>query len=243
MTITATAAAEQPGADPAPQSSAAARHRGDRGLLLTVALLSALLIALLVVLVIAGLDVRHRDAREAARRDAAAAATVAVPKVGSYSYTSFDADAAAAKAVLTQSFAAQYDRIIAPTKTLAEQQKAVVRSAVRQAQVINVDSDSQVKVLVLFDQQTTAARLSAPMLQGYAFTALMQKQGGRWLMAALETAVTGGTLAQNGLPTTASSPPTPTPLPTPSPTATPTARAPSAAASTGPAPAASSRAP
>jgi len=184
--------AGDPAAAPVGDVDASPSHRGRRSRLpLLVAALAALLIATLVLALLVLLDVRHRDARERARSAAVAAAVLAIPRIGSYSYQSFAGDMAAARAVLTPAYAASYDRLVGPQQRLVDQQKAVVRSTVRQAQAISVDSETQVKVLVFFDQQTTSARLAAPAEKPNAFVAVMQRQGdGRWLVANLDSAVT-----------------------------------------------------
>lgn len=170
------------------REAVASRRRG-RVLPLVAAALLALLLALVVSDLLLLRDVRRADRVERARLGAVAAALAAVPRIGSYGYETFEADRAAARPLLTATQAAEYDRLLESRKGQVDEQRAVVRSVVRQAQAIEADSDRQVRVLLFVDQTTTSAGLSAPSATPYAFVAVMQRQDdGRWLVGALNTA-------------------------------------------------------
>ena len=128
----------------------------------------------------------HSRAVSAARDDAVAAATVAVPQVASYDYRTFDADTTRAAKLLTASFRKDYLDVQQKTvRTPAVQYKASVTADLVAIGAIS-GSTSDVKMLVFLDQTTKNTKLAAPKLSQNRLHVEMRKVGGKWLIAHLD---------------------------------------------------------
>jgi Mce-associated membrane protein len=121
-----------------------------------------------------------------ARTSAAIAATTGVTAVLSYSYKSFNADAAKGEAALTGSFRGEYTQLMAKeVASVAKQQQATTSAQVASSSVISA-TPSTVKMLLFVDQTTTATSFSGPKLDGGRVVVTLNKTGGKWLISAIQ---------------------------------------------------------
>lgn len=148
--------------------------------------IAAVLVLLVVAATLLTLTLRTQDAVQAARVDALAAARDAVPKLLSYDYQKLDADFAAAKAVTTGDFAAQYaktsETVVRP---LAVEVKGVVQATVVGSGVIEAEPDS-VRLVLFVNQATTSTKVDGTKLDRNRVTVTMAKVGDRWLVSAVQ---------------------------------------------------------
>jgi Mce-associated membrane protein len=149
------------------------------------ALLAGLLVLTLTALAAFGLvALRVRsDARvEAARGEAVAAAQGSAVSILSYDYRHLDADFAAARKVLTGSFARDYtattSKVVRPG---AVQYHAVVKAEVAAESVVSATAN-QVVVLLFVNQTTTSTRLDGPRVDLNRVRLTMVKVDGDWLV-------------------------------------------------------------
>lgn len=184
------ASAEGTTADAAADTSAATsppvpRRRGMPGWLRMG--LVALLVAALGVT--GGLLLQHRDhvARQRASAAALAAARTAAVTVLSYDYRHLDRDFAAASALTTAPFTAEYQRTTTKAvRPVATTTKATVTAAVSAAGVVRAARD-RVVVLVFVNQTTQSSRLERPQLDQNRVELTMVRGGdGRWLLAGVK---------------------------------------------------------
>jgi len=168
-------------AEPADRAPAARRGRSPRWL--------AIVLGVLVLAGAAALVVAVRlpsGAGSVGERDQAlSAAKTETSLILSYSYTSFDADVAKAKAVLTGRAASDYatamDKTIKPT---AVKVKAVVQAQTDGAGVESVSPDGrQVTVVVFGEQKVTNSSLSAPRTDLFRVRATLDLVSGHWLVS------------------------------------------------------------
>jgi Mce-associated membrane protein len=129
----------------------------------------------------------HSDSRvEAARSQAMAAAQRDAVTILSYDYRHLDADFAAARKVLTGSFASDYrattSKVVRPG---AEQYHAVVKAEVAAGSVVSASAD-QVVVLLFVNQTTTSTRLDGPRVDLNRVRLTLVPVDGRWLVKNVE---------------------------------------------------------
>jgi Mce-associated membrane protein len=148
-------------------------------------LLAGLLVLALTALAACGLVAYHArsEARvEAARGQAVAAAQVSAVAILSYDYRHLDADFAAARKVLTGSFARDYvattSKVVRPG---AVQYHAVVKAEVAAESVISATA-GQVDVLLFVNQTTTSTRLDGPRVDLNRVRLTLVKVDGSWLV-------------------------------------------------------------
>ncbi len=106
-------------------------------------------------------------------------------KIYSFDYTRLDQNEAAAKAVITPAFDAQFEALFQQVRTLAPQQKAVVTATVNTSAVRSVTGDTA-QVLVFLDQQATRAADGGRAQQLAAagrLTVTAQQVDGTWKVA------------------------------------------------------------
>jgi len=119
------------------------------------------------------------------RDQALSAAKTEVPLILSYSYKTFDADVAKAKAQLTGRAVTDYGSAMASSiKPTALKAKAVVQAQTDGAGVESVSPDGQqVTVVVFGEQKVTNSSLSAPRTDLFRVRATLNLVSGRWLVA------------------------------------------------------------
>jgi Mce-associated membrane protein len=129
----------------------------------------------------------HRDSQvETARSQALAAAQREAVTILSYDYRHLDADFAAARKVLTGSFARDYrattSKVVRPG---AEQYHAVVKAEVAAGSVVS-GSANQVVVLLFVNQTTTSTRLEGPRVDLNRVRLTLVRVDGSWLVKNVE---------------------------------------------------------
>jgi Mce-associated membrane protein len=119
------------------------------------------------------------------RDRALSAAKSEVPLILSYSYRSFDADVAKAKAQLTGRAVTDYTIAMAQTiKPAAIKVKAVVQAQTDGAGVESVSPDGkQVTFVVFGEQKVTNSSLAAPRTDLFRVRATLDLVGGHWLIS------------------------------------------------------------
>jgi len=122
-------------------------------------------------------------ARSAALQDAKDEA----PTLFSYDYRRLDKDLAAARAVTTGDFTAQYDQVSVPAvKPLAAKYQVVVKATVLAGSVVDDSKPSQIKVLLFLDQVVKNTQLAAPRLDTNRTVLTMQRVGSGWKVAGVD---------------------------------------------------------
>jgi Mce-associated membrane protein len=119
------------------------------------------------------------------RDRALSAAKSEVPVILSYSYRSFDADVAKARAQLTGRAVTDYTTAMAQTiKPTAIKVKAVVQAQTDGAGVESVSPDGkQVTFVVFGEQKVTNSSLAAPRTDLFRVRATLDLVGGHWLIS------------------------------------------------------------
>lgn len=153
-----------------------------------VRVLSALAVLLLVADVALGvlwLSRRaHRDALDAARADAVAAARQELVNLDSISADTVDKDLAAVLAGTTGTFRDQFKRSQADLKALILEHKTRSSAVVKSAGVVRVDTSSAT-VLVATDRTVSDSTTPNGQVVNERWTVDLEKHGGRWLVADL----------------------------------------------------------
>jgi Mce-associated membrane protein len=129
----------------------------------------------------------HSDSQvETARSQALAAGQRDAVTILSYDYRHLDADFAAARKVLTGSFARDYrattSKVVRPG---AEQYHAVVKAEVAAGSVVSASAD-QVVVLLFVNQTTTSTRLDGPRVDLNRVRLTLVQVDGSWLVKNVE---------------------------------------------------------
>jgi Mce-associated membrane protein len=109
----------------------------------------------------------------------------ALKTIYSFDYTRLDQNETAARAVITPSFADQFDELFKQVRQLAPQQQAVVTATVNLSAVKSIDGDTAV-LLVFLDQQATRAQSGTQPQQLAAagrLTVTAQRVDGQWKVA------------------------------------------------------------
>lgn len=180
-----TAVLDRPAVTPHPADKEPRRPRTRRD---TVVLAVAVLVTLALAGAAALVGYRAWDAARAedARRTALGAAQAHAQEILSYDYRRLDKDFRNARAVITGSFADDYDattdKVVRPT---AEKYKAVVKADVASASVVSASSD-RVVVLLYVNQTTTSTRLDGPKVDLNRVRMTLQRVGGDWLVSDID---------------------------------------------------------
>jgi Mce-associated membrane protein len=119
------------------------------------------------------------DRREAAGRDALAAATAATQAIFSYDYHQFDASVANGRQFVTGQFAKEYQQTTANLKPTAVKEQAVVRAQVSAASVVSA-AQSRVDVLVYVNQYRKNANISGEKVDQNRVVLTMARDGRDW---------------------------------------------------------------
>lgn len=144
-----------------------------------------LALAAAALLAVVARHVSSRNAADAARHDAVAAAVRETRAAMSYSYKTLGHDVAVAEQGLTPSFRADYEKTIATSvRSLAEKYQATTAATVA-ASGVTTASPSRARVLLFVDAVSNNTQLKAPRLDRYRINVSMQKIGGRWLISNL----------------------------------------------------------
>jgi Mce-associated membrane protein len=171
--------------DSGTRSPSAAVRRSQHPAWIVVAL-AASLVAVLAACVLAAVTTRHQRADLRAGDAALAAAKPDTVKILSYDYRHLDADFAAASAVTTGSFRADYQATTAKAvKALATQTNAVVVARVVAGGVVDSTAD-RATLLLFVNQTTTSNRLSAAKTDLTRVLVTMTKSGSRWLVSGVK---------------------------------------------------------
>jgi Mce-associated membrane protein len=154
---------------------------------------STVLVTLVVVLTLACatltlLGVRHRQHRTAldrARTEAVAAGRQAIINLDAISAATLDADLKRIQAVSTGKFKELFTKSEATLRDLYPKQKTTSRGTIQAAAVVSSDLDTAT-LLIASDRSVTDAQNTKPVTQTSRWEVVMEKHGGRWLMADLE---------------------------------------------------------
>jgi Mce-associated membrane protein len=109
----------------------------------------------------------------------------ALKTIYSFDYTRLDQNETAARAVITPSFAGQFDELFTQVRQLAPQQQAVVTATVNLSAVTSINGDTAV-LLVFLDQQATRAQPGTQPQQLAAagrLTVTANRVDGQWKIA------------------------------------------------------------
>ncbi len=119
------------------------------------------------------------------QRGAMRAAASNAATVFSYSYRTLPADQAAARAVITSRFAAEYTRVMADAAPKATAAKLTLAASVRASSLVSLTKDRAV-VLLFIDALTTAAGSSQQHLDQNRVLMTMTRKDGRWIVSKVD---------------------------------------------------------
>lgn len=158
----------------------------SRGLTAVAAVL-LVLAAVLAVLYFAKVRPDHRrDLQLArARTEALAAGRQAILDLDAISAPTLDKDLKRVEAVSTGKFKDLFTKSESTLRELYPKQKTASTGTVRSAAVVSYDTDT-VTLLVASDRNVTDISNVKPVLQTSRWELVMEKHGGKWLMADLE---------------------------------------------------------
>ncbi len=106
------------------------------------------------------------------------------PTLFSYDYRTLDKDLAAARAVTTGAFTAQFDSVSVPAvKPLAVKYQVIVSAKVLAATVVDNSNLKQIKVMLFLDQVVKNSQLAAPRLDANRTILTMVPLGKGWKVA------------------------------------------------------------
>jgi Mce-associated membrane protein len=113
------------------------------------------------------------------------------PVLFSYDYRKLDKDLAAARAVTTGAFTADYDQVSVPAvKPLATKYQVVVVASVLGSSVVDDSAGasdlSKIKVLLFLNQTVKNSQLAAPRVDANRTVLTMQKVGAGWKVAGVD---------------------------------------------------------
>ena len=109
------------------------------------------------------------------------------PVLFSYDYRKLDKDLAAARAVTTGAFTADYDQVSVPAvKPLATKYKVVVVASVLGGSVVDDSKPTTIKVLLFLNQTVKNSQLAAPRVDANRTVLTMQKVGTGWKVAGVD---------------------------------------------------------
>jgi len=127
---------------------------------------------------------QHRAAeqRDAAVRQATAAASAAAQAIFSYDYRSFDSSVANGRSFATGDFADEYAKTTAALKTNAVKEQAVVRAAVSATGVISSSTD-KVELLLYLNQYRRNTNVTGEKVDQNRVVLTMLHVDGAWKVA------------------------------------------------------------
>jgi Mce-associated membrane protein len=109
------------------------------------------------------------------------------PVLFSYDYRKLDKDLAAARAVTTGAFTADYDQVSVPAvKPLAAKYQVVVVASVLGGSIVDDSKPSSIKVLLFLNQTVKNSQLAAPRVDANRTVLTMQKVGTSWRVAGVD---------------------------------------------------------
>ncbi|MHA6792695.1 hypothetical protein ACVGVM_04125 [Pseudonocardia bannensis] len=165
--------------------------RSRRVVLMAVA--AVLLLAVAVVAAVANAQLRGAPAAQnTALVDVGATAQVsgqlgdALERVYSYDFARLDQNEADARAVITEEFGAQFDRLFGQVRELAPQQQAVVTATVTMSAVQRIEGD-RATVFVFMDQQATRAADARQLAAAGRLTVTGRLVDGQWKIADVQS--------------------------------------------------------
>ena len=126
------------------------------------------------------------DSVATSNRQAASAAGSAAQTIFSFTYDKLPEHLTASKALMTKSFAKQFDKIAPALTELAPQRKIQVQAVARNAGAMECGdtcSPTKANILVFVDQARLIGTSKEPTVFGNRITVSMVKQHGSWLVA------------------------------------------------------------
>jgi Mce-associated membrane protein len=129
---------------------------------------------------------RGSDDVATSNEQAATAAGTAAQTIFSFTYDKLPEHLKDSKALMTKSFAKQFDKIAPALTELAPQRKIQVQAVTRDAgasQCGDSCSSKKANILVFVDQARLVGGAKEPTVFGNRISVSMVKQGGRWLVA------------------------------------------------------------
>ena len=121
----------------------------------------------------------------AARTGALAAGRQAIINLDAISAKTLDADLKRVEAVSTGKFKDLFTKSETTLRDLYPRQQTGSTGTIRSAAVVSTDTDS-VTLLIASDRSVTDVTHKTPVLQTSRWEIVMEKHGGKWLMADLE---------------------------------------------------------
>jgi Mce-associated membrane protein len=119
------------------------------------------------------------ERRDAAGREALAAAGPATQAIFSYDYRRFDASVANGTQFVTGTFAKEYAETTAGLKPAAEKEQAVVRAEVSAASVVSAASD-RVEILLYVNQYRRNVNITGEKVDQNRVVLTLVPVGGQW---------------------------------------------------------------
>lgn len=153
------------------------------GVLLVLVVVLALLAVVLTVIGLA--HRRHRDALDRARAAAVQAGRQELLNLDALSAKTLDADLKRVQDGATGKFKDLFTKSEATLRELYPKQQTASTGTVRAAAVVSSDLDTAT-LLIATDRSVTDVTTTTPALQTSRWEAVMEKHGGRWLLADLE---------------------------------------------------------
>ncbi len=129
---------------------------------------------------------RSNDKVATSNEQATAAAGAAAETIFSFTYDKLPEHLKASKALMTTSFAKQFDKIAPALTELAPQRKIQVQAVARNAGAVACGdncSANRANILVFVDQARLVGNSKEPTVFGNRITVLMVKQHGSWLVS------------------------------------------------------------
>jgi Mce-associated membrane protein len=129
---------------------------------------------------------RGNDDVATSNEQAATAAGTAAQTIFSFTYDKLPEHLKNSKALMTKSFAKQFDKIAPALTELAPQRKIQVQAVTRDAGAIQCGdscSSKKANILVFVDPARLVGGSKEPTVFGNRISVSMVKQGGRWLVA------------------------------------------------------------
>ena len=127
-----------------------------------------------------------RDAKlVAARAQALTAGRQAIINLDAISAKTLDADLKRVEALATGKFKELFTKSEGTLRELYPKQQTASKGTIRSAAVVSTDTAS-VTLLIASDRTVTDVSSKTPVLQTSRWEVVMEKHGGRWLMADLE---------------------------------------------------------
>jgi Mce-associated membrane protein len=143
----------------------------------------SLIVLGLAVAVAGGYQHRRHEQRDAAVRQALAAATAAAQAVFSYDYRSFDTSVANGRSFVTGGFAGEYAQTTAALKPNAVKEQAVVRATVSATGVVSAGQD-RVELLLYLNQYRRNTGITGEKVDQNRVTLTMLRVHGDWKVSA-----------------------------------------------------------